>query len=110
MQAKKSQGWGWSPTCARERCDLVLSWRPPALPPEPRQKLHRLMSVFLALFHRYHMPAADFPLLVAPCTGGAMLTLVSDMAMLQHYAWERKSLQPPAAQFKTSLELTLAPP
>lgn len=32
------------------------------------------------------------------------------MVMLQHHAWERKNLQPPATQFKTSLQLTLVPP
>lgn len=32
------------------------------------------------------------------------------MTTLQHQAWERKSLQPPSAQFKTILQLTLAPP
>lgn len=50
-----------------------VTWYPPALPPEPRQKLQGILSVFLALFLRYHVPAADFPLLVASCTGGAML-------------------------------------
>lgn len=76
MQLQEGQGWGWSSTCPRERCDLALSWRPPALPPEPRLKLQGLLPVFLALFLRYHMTAADIPLLVAPCTRGAMLTLV----------------------------------
>lgn len=77
VQGKEGQGWGWSSTCPREMCDLGLSWRLPALPPEPRQKLQGLLSVFLALFLRYHVPAADFLLLLAPCTGGAMLTLVT---------------------------------
>lgn len=35
---------------------------------------------------------------------------LGDMDMLQHHAWERKNPQPSAPQFKTSLQLTLAPP
>lgn len=76
-QVKEGQAWSWSPTYPRESCDLVLSWRPPALPPEPRQKLQGLLAVFLALFLRYHVPAADFPLLVALSSRGALLTLVT---------------------------------
>lgn len=72
MQVKEAQGSHLS-----QGAVSVPSWRPPALPPKPRQKLQGILSVFLALFLRHHMPAADFPLLVAPCTGGAMLTLVT---------------------------------
>lgn len=47
---KEGQGWGWSLTCAGVSCDLVLSWGPPALPPEPRQEWQGTLSVFLGLF------------------------------------------------------------
>lgn len=82
----------------------VPSWRPPALPPKPRQKLQGILSVFLALFLRHHMPAADFPLLVAPCTGGAMLTLVTWICS-NTMPGKGKASSP---QLKTSLQLTLS--
>lgn len=112
--AKGRSGLGLESHLCRGRGDLVPSWGPPALPPEPWQEQQGTLLEFVVLFLSYHVPVTDFPLLVAPCAGGPMLTSVpqlpSGIMPGESRMWCSHGHRSLAAWFKTRLQLILASP